>query len=82
MLELLQSGCTRGSRHADRLGHSLDALCAANLTKVLSAVALKALAVSALPTPGLPPDTTTMVLAGAYADAPQTPGAPPARLWA
>jgi transposase len=43
---------------------------------VLSAVALKALEVSAIPTPWLPQDTPTIVLSGAYEDEPQTPGAP------
>jgi transposase len=76
MVTLLQPGLTRAARHDDRLGHSLDALCAANLKRVFRAVALKALAVSAMSTPWLPQDTTTMALYGAYADDPQTPGAP------
>ena len=50
MLDLLQPGLTRASLHEYRLGHILDALFAANLNKVLSAVALKALEVYA---PGL-----------------------------
>jgi hypothetical protein len=54
----------------------LDALCAAHLHRVFSAVALQALAVYASPTPGLPQDTTTLALSGASADDPQTPGAP------
>ena len=41
-----------------------------------SAIALHALAVYAIPTPWLHQDTTTIALYGAYADAPQTPGAP------
>src|SRR4029450_7126561 len=49
---------------------------AANLNRVFSALALQALAVYAIPTPWLHQDTTTIVLYGAYADAPQTPGAP------
>jgi hypothetical protein len=58
------------------LGHIRDALLAANLTTVLSAVALKALAVSALPTPWLPQATTTIALYGAYEDEPEPLGAP------
>jgi len=42
----------------------------------LSAVALKALEVYAIPTPWLPQDTTTIVLYGAYEAEPTTPGAP------
>src|SRR5437868_14905872 len=59
-----------------RLGHMLDALFAANLNAVLSAVALHALEGYAIPTPWLHQDTTTIALYGAYADEPQTPGAP------
>jgi transposase len=76
MLELLQPGLTRASLHDYRLGHILDALFAANLNRVFSTVALKALAVYAIPTPWLHQDTTTIALYGAYEDAPQTPGAP------
>src|SRR5262249_16931421 len=50
----LQPGLTPASLHDDRLGHSLDALCAAHLNTVLSAVALKALEVYAIPPPWLP----------------------------
>jgi transposase len=42
----------------------------------LSAVALQALEVSAIPTLWLHQDTTTMTLYDAYADEPVTPGAP------
>src|SRR5215470_3561312 len=73
---LLQPGLTRAARNDDRLGHLLDALFAANLTTVLSAVALTALEVYAIPAPWLPQDTTTIALYGASKDAPQTPGAP------
>jgi hypothetical protein len=45
MLALLQPGLTRATLNDDRLGHILAALCAANLNRVLSAVALQALAV-------------------------------------
>jgi hypothetical protein len=38
-------GLTRASLHDYRLGHILEALFAANLNKVLSAIALRALAV-------------------------------------
>src|SRR5438876_8509282 len=76
MVSLLQPGLTRASLHDYRLGHILDALFAANLNTVFSAVALKALEVYAIPTPWLHQDTTTIVLYGAYEDEPQTPGAP------
>jgi transposase len=76
MLELLQPGLTRTSLHDYRLGHILDALFAANLNQVFSAIALKALEVYAIPTPWLHQDTTTIALYGAYADEPQTPRAP------
>src|SRR5215467_11371886 len=76
MLSLLQPELTRASLHDYRLGHILDALFAANLTKVFSAVALKALEVYAIPTPWLHQDTTTLVLYGAYEGEPKTPGAP------
>ena len=76
MLDLLQPGLPRASLHDYRLGHILDALFAANLNKVFSAIALKALEVYAIPTPWLHQDTTTIALYGAYADDPQTPGVP------
>jgi hypothetical protein len=73
---LLQPGLTRTALHADRLEHILDALLATKLNQVLSAGALQALEVYALPTPWRPQDTTTMALSGASEDDPQTPGAP------
>jgi transposase len=73
---LLQPGRTRTALNDYRLGHILDALFVANLNQVFSVVALKALEVYALPTPWLHQDTTTIALYGAYADDPQTPGAP------
>ena len=76
MVSLLQPGLRRASLHDYRLGHILDALFAANLNKVFSAVALKALEVYAIPTPWLHQDTTTIALYGAYAEEPQTPQAP------
>src|SRR5207249_2866580 len=66
----------RASLHDYRLGHILDALFAANLNRVFSAIALKALEVYSNPTPWLHQDTTTIVLYGAYEDEPKTPGAP------
>src|SRR5256886_2164597 len=76
MMALLQPGLTRAALNDDRLGHILDALFAANLNTVLGAVALQALEVYAIPTPWLHQDTTTIALYEAYADEPQTPGAP------
>jgi transposase len=76
MVALLQPGCPRAALNDYRLGHILDALFGANLNRVFSAVALRALEVYALPTPWLHQDTTTIALYGAYADDPQTPGAP------
>jgi transposase len=76
MMDLLQPGLTRTSLHDYRLGHILDALFAANLNQVFSAMALKALEVYAIPTPWLHQDTTTIALYGAYADEPKTVGAP------
>src|SRR5262244_788000 len=74
MLALLQSELTRASLHDYRLGHILDALFVANLNKVFSAIALKALEVYAFPTPWLHQDTTTLALYGAYENGPQTAG--------
>src|SRR5437764_6470873 len=76
MVALLQPGLTRASLNDYRLGHILDALFAANLNTVFSAVALHALEVYAIPTPWLHQDTTTIALYGAYADEPETPEAP------
>jgi transposase len=76
MVPLLQPGLTRAALNDYRLGHILDALFAANLNQVFSAVALKALAVYAVPTPWLHQDTTTIMLYGAYADEPKSPEAP------
>src|ERR1700752_4560034 len=66
MVALLPPGLTRASLNDYRLGHILDALFAANLNRVVGAVALKALEVYALPTPWLHQDTTTITLYGAY----------------
>jgi transposase len=76
MLSLLQADLTRAALNDYRLGQILDALFAANLNRVFGAIALKALAVYAIPTPWLHQDTTTIALYGAYEDEPETPGAP------
>ena len=75
-LALLQPGLTRASLHDYRLGHILDALFAANLNKVFSALALKALEGYGIRTPWRHQDTTTIALYGAYEDVPKTVGAP------
>src|SRR4029450_13463924 len=62
MLELLQPGLTRASRHDTRLGQILDALFAAHLHQVFGAIALQALEVYAIATPWWHQDTTTMAL--------------------
>ena len=76
MVALLQPGLTRASLNDYRLGHILDALFAANLNRVFSTVALKALEIYAIPTPWRHQDTTTIALYGTYEDEPQKPGAP------
>src|SRR5215813_4981725 len=76
MVALLQPGLTRASLNDYRLGHILEALFAANLNRVYSAVALQALEVYTISTPWVHQDTTTIAFYGAYADDPQTPGAP------
>ena len=76
MVALLQPGLTRAALHDYRLGHILDALFAANLNKVFSAIALQALAVYAITTPWLHQDTTTIALYGTYEDEPKRVGAP------
>jgi transposase len=76
MVARLPPRLTRASLNDYRLGPILDALFAANLNTVFSAVALNALGVYAIPTPWLHQDTTTIALYGAYKDEPQTPGAP------
>jgi transposase len=76
MVTLLQPGLTRAALTDHRVGHILDALFAAHLNGVFSAMALKALEVYAIATPWLQQATTTLVLSGAYEDEPSTPGAP------
>jgi transposase len=76
MVALVQPGLTRAALHDYRLGHILDALFAANLNTVFSALALKALEVYAIPTPWLHQDTTTIALYGVYADEPKRARAP------
>jgi transposase len=66
MVPLLQPGLQRASLHDDRLGQSLEALCAANLNRVFGAIALHALEVYALAPPWLHQETTTITLYGAY----------------
>jgi hypothetical protein len=58
------------------VGQILDALFAANLNRVFGAMALKALAVYAIPTPWLHQETTTIALDGAYEHEAQPPEAP------
>jgi len=62
MVPLLQPDLTPASLHDDRLGQSLDALCAAHLNRVFGAMALNALEVYAVPTPWLQQATTTITL--------------------
>jgi len=76
MVALLPPGLTRAALKDHCLGHILDALFTANLNKVFSAVALKALEVYTIATPWYHQDTTTIALYGAYEDEPQPPGAP------
>src|SRR5918912_2748240 len=59
MLTLLQPGLTRIALNDYRLGHILEALFAANLNQVYSAVALTVLEVYAIATPWLHQDPTT-----------------------
>src|SRR5882724_7955440 len=76
LVSLLQPGLTHAALNDYRLGQILDALFAANLNRVFSAIALKALEVYAIPTPWLHQDTTTIALYGAYEDEPKKPEAP------
>jgi transposase len=66
MLPLLQPGLSSTALNDYRLGQILDALFAAHLNRVFSAVALNALEVYTIPTPWLHQDTTTITLYGAY----------------
>jgi transposase len=68
MFPLLQPGLEPTSVHDTRLGQILEALFHANLQQVFSAMALKALETSAIATPWMHHDTTTISLYGAYAD--------------
>ena len=76
MVPLLQPRLPRIALNDYRLGHILEALCAANRNQVLSVIARKAFAVYAIPTPWLHQDTTPMRLYGAYEDEPKSPEAP------
>lgn len=69
MLPLLQAGLERESLNDYRLGQILDAVFAANLNCVFSALALNALEVYGIEPPWLHQDTTTLSLYGAYAGA-------------
>jgi hypothetical protein len=62
MFPLLQPGLEATSVHDTRLGQILDAVFAANLNQVFSALALKALETYAISTPWLHQDTTTIAL--------------------
>lgn len=66
MLPLLQPGLEPQSLHDTRLGQTLDALFAANLGEVFSAIALRTLETYQVQTPWLHQDTTTIGLYGAY----------------
>jgi len=70
MLPLLQAGLQRESLNGYRLGHILDALFAANLNRVFSTLALKALDLYTIPTPWLH-QGTMMRLYGAYDSLPE-----------
>jgi transposase len=74
LLPLLQAGLGRTALNDYRLGQILDALFAANLNRVFGAVALRTLAVYAVPTPWLHQDTTTITLYGAYEEATRDSG--------
>src|SRR5712664_3242095 len=60
LLSLLQAGLERTALNDYRLGQILDALFATNLNRVFGAIALRTLAVYAIPTPWLHQDTTTI----------------------
>jgi transposase len=76
MLPLLQPGLEVTSVHDARLGQILDALFAAHLNQVFGGMALKTLETSAIATPWLPQETTTISLYGAYADGSNGSSAP------
>jgi transposase len=73
---LLQPGLAVTSVHDARLGQILDALFAANLNQVFGVMALKTLETSAIATPWIHQDTTTISLYGAYADVSNASPAP------
>ena len=62
MLPLLQPGLRRASVHDTRLGQILDALFAANLSRVFGAIALQALETYTISTLWMHQDTTTIAL--------------------
>jgi transposase len=61
LLPLLQPGLDVASVHDTRLGQILDALFAANLNQVFSAIALETLETYAISTPWMHHDTTTIL---------------------
>jgi hypothetical protein len=69
ILPWLQAGLRRAARNDDRLGQRLDARWAAPFHRVFGAIALNALEVYALSSPGLQQDTTTLRRSGAYEEA-------------
>jgi transposase len=73
---LFQPNLDVTSVHDTRLGQMLDALFGANLNQVFAAIALKALETSAISTPWIHHDTTTISLYGAYADVSEASNAP------
>jgi Domain of unknown function (DUF4277) len=62
MFPLLQPGLASTAVHDTRLGQILDALFAAKLNQVFSAIALKALETYAIATPWMHQETTTIAL--------------------
>ena len=62
MLPLWQPGLRRASVHDTRLGQILDALFAANLSRVFGAIALQALETYTISTLWMHQDTTTIAL--------------------
>jgi hypothetical protein len=65
LFPLLPPGLTRSSIHDTRLGHILDTLFAATRNRVFGAIALTTLETSAISTPWLHQETTTLALYGA-----------------
>lgn len=70
LFPFLPPGLTRPSLPDDRRGQRLAGLWVAHLQRLCGASALTAVEVSTLASPGLPPDTTTLPLDGAYKEEP------------